>query len=164
MPIFNSFHRQQTPGPGGQAAPLALLTFGPFIPVQIEAPSVLVSQLEAEGRQLPTPVPGFALIDTGATLTAIDETAIAQLGVQPIDVATVGTAGGPQPRPVYPARLSFPGTPLGTLEFGRLLSVNLAGQQVPLQHGQIIVLIGRDILQHCVLVYNGPGAMFSLAF
>jgi hypothetical protein len=138
--------------------------FGPFLPVQIEAPSALISQLEAAGNPLPAPIPGFALIDTGATVTAVDETAIGRLGVEPIDVATVGTAGGAQPRSVYPGRLSFPGTPLGTIEFGRLLGVDLAGQHLPLPNGQILALLGRDILQHCILVYNGTAGMFSLSF
>jgi len=165
VPIYNGFYRQGAVGGSvGQPFPDALRIFGPFLPVQIEAPSALVSQVQQEGKPPPAPVAGFALIDTGATATAVDETAIGQLGVQPIDVATVGTAGGAQPRLVYPGRLSFPGTPLGTFEFGRLLGVDLAGQSVPLPQGQIIVLLGRDILQRCILIYNGSVGMFSLSF
>ena len=134
------------------------------MPVQVEVPTALASQFEQEGHAVPTPVPGFALIDTGASVSAVDVAAIGQLGVQPVGVANVGTAGGPQQQATYPARFSFPGTPLPSIEFGQLLGANLVGQQLPLPQGQIVALLGRDLLQHFILIYNGPGAMMSLSF
>jgi hypothetical protein len=32
----------------------------------------------------------------------------------------------------------------------------------PLAAQGLLVLIGRDLLQHCVLVYNGPAGGFTL--
>ena len=76
-------------------------------------------------------------------------------------VVTVGTAGGPSQQSSYPAKISFPGTPLPGCDLPRAVGVNLAGQiaaGVPL-----LALIGRDFLASAVLVYNGPSGMFSLS-
>jgi len=109
-------------------------------------------------------VAGFALIDTGASVSAVDVTVVQRLGVQPIGTVLVGTAGGPQQQATFPARFTFPGTPLPGLNFGSLLGSNLAGQMVAGHQGPLIALLGRDLLQRFVMVYNGPGAMVSLSF
>jgi predicted aspartyl protease len=109
-------------------------------------------------------VPGFALIDTGASVSAVDDSVVRQRGAQPVGIAQVGTAGGQHPQAVYPARLVFPGTNIPSVEFGQLLGANLAGQMVAGHQGPLIVLLGRDILQQFVLFYNGSTGSFTLAF
>jgi hypothetical protein len=52
--------------------------------------------------------------------------------------------------------MSFPGTQLPGLEFSSLIGSVLAAQG-------IVGLLGRDVLSHFLLVYNGPAGMFSLA-
>ena len=111
---------------------------------------------------MPTPVPGLALIDTGATLSAVDATVVQQLGVQPVGLANVGTAGGQQQQATYPARFTFPGTGLPNIDFGQLLGANLTGQIVAAHQQPLIALLGRDILQQFILIYNGPVGMFTL--
>jgi len=103
------------------------------------------------------------MIDSGATRTAIDGTAITQLGVQPISTTLVGTAGGPVSQGVYPASLRFPGMGNMTLDFSSVVSVTLTGQGTP--DGQpLICLIGRDVLANAVLIYNGPHSLWTIAF
>jgi hypothetical protein len=106
----------------------------------------------------------MAIVDTGASISAVDATVIARLGVQPVGTANVGTAGGIQTQSTYPARLSFPGTNLPSMEFNSLLGANLGGQVItgPMP-GNLIVLLGRDVLEHFVFIYNGPNGMFTLA-
>ena len=53
-------------------------------------------------------------------------------------------------------RMSFPGSPIPTLELP-LIGVQMTGQN-------LISLIGRDVLRHCVLVYNGPLGSYTIAF
>jgi len=47
------------------------------------------------------------------------------------------------------------------VEFGSVIGVDLSGQSIAGQ--DVIVLLGRDVLSRCVLVYNGPGGSFTLA-
>jgi len=163
VPIYNSFHQPQRGG-SVQPFPAGLQLAGPVLPVQIEVPVALANQLQSANQTIPNPVSGFALIDTGASMSAVDITVIQQLGVQQVGIANVGTAGGPQKQATYPARFAFPGTNIPTIDFSQLLGANLAGQNVPGQQGPLIALLGRDILQHFVLVYNGPLGTFTIAF
>ncbi len=88
------------------------------------------------------------MIDTGAGVSAVDVPVIQQLQIQPVGAIQVLTAGGPQPQQQFPASFSFPGTPFPTIFFSFVIGANLAGQG-------IVALIGRDVLRHFVMVYNG---------
>jgi hypothetical protein len=92
----------------------------------------------------------MGLIDTGASVSAVDAAVVRQLGIRPIGTISVGTAGGVQQQAQYPASFSFPGTGLPTIAFTFVIGSNLAGQQPP-----IIALIGRDVLRHFVMIYHG---------
>src|SRR5262245_9946542 len=135
---------------------------GPVIQVQVEVPTALATQLTSAGQPLPEPVVGVALIDTGASLCAVDSAVIRQLGVQPVGVAHVGTAGGQQQQLTYPGRFTFPGSNLPPIDFNTLLGCDFAGQLA--LGSPLVALIGRDLLQHFVFVYNGGAASFTLAF
>ena len=156
MPVYNGEFRTQAgqPGPGG------LLRFGPVLPVEVAIPSALSKYLASHSQHIPSPVAGFALIDTGATRSCADTSVIAALGVNPIGVTFLGTASGRSQHNLYPAKFSFPAIKF-EVEFGSVVGVNLAQQSVGGR--QIIALIGRDVLAQCLLVYNGPKGSFSLA-
>ena len=136
---------------------------GPIIQIQIEVPSALAESLRLANQPIPNPVDGLALIDTGATITSIHAAILTGLGINPVGVANVGTAGGPQQQFTYPARFSFPGTPLPGFELAQVIGCDLTGQTV-LNQRPLIGLIGRDVLSNAVLVYNGSAGMFSLSF
>jgi predicted aspartyl protease len=108
-------------------------------------------------------VDGIALIDTGATITSINAPILSGLGINPVGIVNVGTAGGPQKQSVYPAKFRFPGTKLPGFELSRVIGCDLTGQTVMNQR-PLIALIGRDVLTRAVLVYNGSAGMFSLSF
>jgi hypothetical protein len=163
MPVYNSFSFEQSgPGQPLQPSPRGLAANGPNIRVQIEVAAALAQSFQETNQAIPTPVVGVALIDTGASITAIDGSVVTQLGLNPNGVAMVGTAGGPQQQSTFQARFSFPGTPLLGFEHARVLGCDLAGQTV-LNQQPIVALIGRDILSRCVLVYNGSAGVFSLS-
>lgn len=148
-----------------QPSPQALAAMGPLIQIQIEVPSALAESLRLANQPIPNPVDGMALIDTGATITSIHAPILAGLGIQPVGIANVGTAGGPQQQSTYPARFSFPGTPLPGFELARVIGCDLTGQTVLNQPQRpVIGLIGRDVLAKAILVYNGSAGMFSLSF
>ena len=146
MPVHNHFVVDpQTRLPSGPA----LAEHGPRLQVEISLHPTLVQHLQTQGQAVPAPVIGAALIDTGATISAVDTTLVVQpLQIQPIGSVQVGTAGGPQTQHQYPASFGFPGTRLPGINFNFVIGCNLTGQG-------IIALIGRDVLRHFVMVYNG---------
>ncbi len=157
MPVHNRFFLSQ----GNQINPAVLVQAGPLLQVEVSIPSALAQFLTAQNQSIPAPVTGWALIDTGATRSCVDSKAITNLGVNPIGVTTTGTAGGRVQQHLYPARFRFPGEAL-ELEFSSVIGVDLSGQSIAGR--DIIVLLCRDVLSRCVLIYNGPGGFFTLTF
>jgi len=123
----------------------------------VHVPKQLAEALERENKPIPGGISGFALVDTGASMICVDRKVIEQLGMAPVSEANVGTAGGVQKQLVYPAMLRFPNTTMPELNIW-CLGGDFAGQ------GDMIALIGRDVLSLFVLVYNGPGASITLAY
>ncbi|MBI4602456.1 MAG: hypothetical protein HY721_10905 [Planctomycetes bacterium] len=156
MPIHNYFARK-----GTKITAEALRLAGPVLAVEIEVPGALAQWLMAQSRQVPQPVTGLALIDTGASRTCVDGVAITGLGVNPIGTTLSATAAGAKQQSLYPARLRFPGTAID-IEFNSILGADLSGQSVGGR--KIIALVGRDILSRCLLVYNGPGGFYALSY
>jgi hypothetical protein len=151
MPIYNVL-----PHVPNIAPQQILQQAGLLLIVEIQVPQSLAALLGQNNIQLPQPVVGNALVDTGASMCCVEEVALQQLGLQPISESNVATPAGVQVQNVYLPRLTFPGTPLPPLEIP-VLGSHLA-------QGNMISLIGRDILAHCVLVYNGPMGSYTLAF
>jgi len=141
----------------------ALVFQGPIIPVQIEIPEALAEQLQKNGMPVPQPVLGVALIDTGAGISGVDTSVIEQLKVQPVGQVTVSGVTGSKLRNKYPARFTFPGTNIPHMDFGELVEAEIANQQVAGISMPLVALIGRDILHHIVLIYNGPAGSFTIA-
>ncbi|HHT9141405.1 MAG: aspartyl protease family protein [Planctomycetes bacterium] len=132
-----------------------------MLEVEIAVPSALVQYLTTQNLSIPPSVSGFALIDTGATRSCIDEQAVSTLGVNPIGTTTTMTAAGPVQQSLYPARLRFPVHGF-EVEFNSAIGVNLKGQGVG--DKPLIALIGRDILAKTVFIYNGFGGFFTFAY
>lgn len=152
------------PGNGSQGtdAITFLETFGPITQVEVHVPTALADFLQQTTQPIPQPVIGWALIDTGATSTCVDSSVIQSLGVPPIGVAAVGTAGGPQQQPVFPAALRFTGMGNTHEEFASVLGCDLSGQPTP-DGLPLLCLVGRDVLKNGLLVYNGMTGGWTLA-
>lgn len=154
MPIFSRFWiNQQT----GTADPERLRQHGPALQAEISIPSDLADTLQRRGAQVPVPRAGLALLDTGASITAVDQQVLADLGLTPTDFAQVVTPGRLASQPIYSCNISFPGTPIPTLPFNVVVGSSLA----PLGFS---VLVGRDVLRDFQIVYNGVEGMWTLAF
>jgi len=155
VPVYNHYYILNN-----QIRPELLKVKGPIIPVEISVPTLLVEHMTTAGVPIPKPATGFALIDTGASISAVDIDIITGLQVRPVGITEVFIAGDKESHKVmqniFPAKFSFPGTPLPTIEFTAVLGSSLQPQK-------IVALIGRDVLSHCVLVYNGPGGHISLS-
>ncbi len=138
-----------------------LIKDGPVVQVEVAVPSLLAEYLAKKKLPIPQPVKGFALFDSGASTSCVDSQIVHQLGVKPIAVTTVLTAGGPEKQNCYPARFIFR-EPKLVFHFSLALGVNLRGQSA--MGRNLIALVGRDVLSRGVFVYNGINAMATFAF
>ena len=159
MPISNNFHIVHDPNNPTAVQPhvIELRQNGPRVNVEISITDTLASVYQQDNKEIPNPHTGKALIDTGASMTAVDKTIINSLGLSPIGVTKVFTPSGEAEQELYPAKLSFPGIAGLTINFNSVLCSDLSNQG-------IAALIGRDVLTSFVLIYNGLGAYFTLAF
>ena len=136
--------------------PAVLIAAGPQLDVEVHIPRALEELLTREGKQIPKPAMGKALIDTGASTSAVDDSIISSLGVQPVGVAEVHTPSGSTQQNQYPVTFIFPGTNLPSLQLQAAIGSVLLNQG-------IIALIGRDALSSVVFTYNGAGGFFTFA-
>lgn len=157
MPVYNHYYPDGNNKINTPASAARLITGGPTIPVAVFLVKEHVDQLTKENKTLPKPVTGLALIDTGATLCMIDVETLESLGVPPSGVENIIGATGQAPQPTYPASLAFPGTPIPPIAFTNFVGCNLKA-------AGIVAVLGRNVLTHFVMVYNGPGGFVSLSF
>ncbi|MEK6643084.1 MAG: hypothetical protein AABZ08_04190 [Planctomycetota bacterium] len=108
------------------------------------------------GAEVPSPISGLALIDTGASITAVDENVCRHLNLAPTDSILMSHAGGQETRECFPVQIMFPGTPLPPVANPRVVSCKLDAPQ--------ILLLGRDLLSLMKFVYNGPQGRIEIAF
>lgn len=147
-------------GPNNALGPGPMRARGPVVSVEIGIPSVLAQSFSTASQQIPQPQVVNALIDTGASATSVDQQILQSLGLQPVGQTTlatpshVGTSAG-----VYAVRLSFPQHPAIPVVADpiHVISCTLANQGIG-------ALLGRDFLSSAILVYNGPGGFYTLAF
>lgn len=110
--------------------------------------------LAKQGAPVPDAIHGQALIDTGASNTCVDQQAAVKAGLPLIDMAVMTSATHAQHDvPVFAAKLVIPDF---SIDAEYALGANLDDQN-------LIALIGRDVLQEAVLVYNGTAGTVSLS-
>ena len=124
--------------------------------VRIGVSEPAANLLRQEGKPVPTSVEITALIDTGASGTAVKPEVIRQLQLTPRGVTNIATPSSTaHPCNVYDVSLTFAN--------GVVVPV-ITVIEVPLE-GQVIQgLIGRDVLAHGILIYSGYTNTFSLSF
>ncbi|SRR5579875_452689 len=158
MPVFEfTYNAAAAPGQSPVTPQAALQFLGPRIQgIQIAIPSRLEQQLRNSKQPVPSPNSGDALIDTGATVSGVDDSVIRRLGVSPVGLANVGTGAGPNQQNLCPARFILPNLGFG-LEFSRALGSNLSSTG-------LIALLGRDVLSRMVFIYSGVSGRITIAF
>jgi hypothetical protein len=116
--------------------------------------------LIAASQAVPNPIQLRALLDTGASHTCVVRGTIAPLGLSPTgqgQMSTPSTGSAPAACDVYDVSLIIIHPALS-----KLISAMPIIECGPLA-GPYEVLLGRDLLAHCLLVYNGPSNAVSLA-
>lgn len=133
---------------------VGLAKYGPTVQVGIGFHEHLVKKYESEKNALPPLVVGNAMLDTGATITTIDSTVAQQLNLrQSGQVESFGIGGK-------------------STGYTVACSVNIKGLvvNIPRAHchelakycSGLVALIGRDVLTHMVLNYDGPNGVVTL--
>lgn len=163
MPLFEHQLRINQPGQDGRTVSIppaqSLHVFGPVLQVVVSPTKEHIEALNLKGEVVPQPVSGLAIIDTGATSTAVDEEVCRRLGLNPTGSMKTAHAGGSEERACYPIQISFPNTPFPSVSTPTAMSVNLQFGKTP-----YILLFGRDMLSAMKFVYNGPAGRFEIAF
>jgi hypothetical protein len=135
---------------------LSLRGTGPVLSLQISVPDVRAAQLIEARKDIPPPVLGDVLLDTGASVTAVQERILTGLGLHPIREVDITTPAGDVKMRVYPAKLSFPGTGLPPRNFIEVVGVDLGMERC-------VGLLGRDVLDQMVVIYDGIRGQITLA-
>ena len=152
MPILHTQIQGQGRTPDGKTIQIpprsALHLRGPILQVSVTVEQTVAKNLVQQGISIPAPITGWGLIDTGASVTCIDEEAARELQLPAVDVVTMASATDPSTRRnVYPIQIEVIGFPI------RLQALRAVGAELKIQ--DLLLLIGRDVLQVCTLFYNG---------
>ena len=128
---------------------------GPIIEVTL-TPSVIFLERMNISPFVAKAIKLLAMIDTGASGTIISESIPAKLGINPVGTTLINTPSSTNVccnqfnvQIVFPNNVNIP---------------SIVITEAPLQGQHIQCLIGRDILQHGVLIYTGYDNSFTLSF
>jgi hypothetical protein len=137
---------------------------GPLLNAIIGVSKPRSDALVKAGQPVPSAIAIRALVDTGASGSCVDPWVLKKLELTPtgsVDVLTPSTGPVAHKAEQYDISLSVPPAVAGHVSlFLPVLPVICSDLAVQ----GIAALIGRDILQSCVLVYNGSHSTFTLAF
>lgn len=121
--------------------------------------------LKAAGQTIPDLVQVQAMIDTGASATCLDPVVLKTLNLTPTGSTTIETPST-QGKPVVVDQydVSFFVPPAD------LKQIPLIMDTLPVVCVQLLdsfgyhALIGRDILEKCILIYNGSTKLFTVSY
>jgi hypothetical protein len=134
---------------------------GPRIDAFIAVSNARIVALQAANQPVPQSQRVLALVDTGASITSVDPSVITALGIQPtgaLPVHTPSTGGTALQMNTFDVAIyiPIPNKPHFSLGALQVFESTLKVQGFE-------VLLGRDVLQHALFIYDGSGS-FSLSF
>lgn len=95
-----------------------------------------------------------AMVDTGASISTVNDQVAQAAGLQATSSAPVGGVGGTSERPIYAASMTLP-------EYQATVDpIEVAGVTLPMPG--IDMLVGRDVLRALELDYKGTQGVFLL--
>lgn len=119
--------------------------------------------LTKAGEATPEPQIIIALIDTGASLSAVDPAVLEALGLSPTgkaDIETPSTQGTPISSDTYDVCVAILAGRKGDSHFISD-TVQVTASKLG---GGIQALIGTDILNKCIFTYNGADECYTIAW
>jgi predicted aspartyl protease len=160
VPILHTQLMGQGKTPDGKTINIhpaqALQRSGPIVQVSVTLAQSFAATVAQSGGQLPQPVTGLALVDTGASNTCIDDEAAKSMNLPVIDVGSMHSASHAKtPSNIYPVQVEIIGF---QIQFQSLRTMGAA-----LKAQGLLMLLGRDLLQRCTLFYNGLTGQITLS-
>jgi hypothetical protein len=135
---------------------------GPLIQVWVTISEARRQYLESAKLTPPTPILVNALIDTGASHTAVDPSVMAALNLSPRRIVhSITPSTGATPHKAYTYDVGIH-VPIG----GPVMHSQIAWEvtALDLKHQGFEMLFGRDLLSDALLIFDGKAGNFTLAF
>lgn len=135
----------------------------PVVDLYVATSAAETTRLRQDGFDIPAPQTVTALVDTGASMTKVVRSILVDdLKMQPVGKvyeSTASTGEAPVEWDLYAVYLGVVGVANGALAYDLPVSeaLDLSGLGVR-------ALLGRDVLDQCLLVYQGPERGATLAF
>lgn len=133
----------------------------PVVELVIAPTEARAEALKAAAGPIPPSIVVLAMLDTGAAISLITHRIAEQLNLDPggersvFGVAVAATETGV----VYRVRLFFGGMPAVQLaSTAQVIAVE------DLTEFGVSMIVGRDLLSRCLLLYNGPDGRCTFAF
>ena len=135
---------------------------GPVLDMIVGVSGPRLEALQADGQTAPQVQNIRALLDTGASCTCIDPTVLRALDIKPTGkslMMTPSTGAVAVEADTYDVSIIIPSGNQQPL-IRPIISVCAS----ELIHQGYHALLGRDILRHCHVTYNGSTGFFTLAY
>jgi hypothetical protein len=135
--------------------------WGPTINVKVMQTNQRVEALKKAAQKFSSPMVVLGLIDTGASLSVLDSTIVDSLGLVPKDIVSVHT---PTTGSAYEKRRSYDALFIVGETTGDPFSKTIQIIECDLASEGIYALIGRNFLDACQFIYDGPKKSFTLQY
>ena len=136
------------------------INFGPVITIVVGVSEPHAQALKTAGKAQPSPIAIRALIDTGARCTCVDPLVLTALGLSAtgkVSMHTPSTGGVAHSCSQFDVSILIPSAVLSR----RFAAVPVI--ESSLSTTGIQALIGRDLLESCLMVYDGANRTITLA-
>ena len=133
---------------------------GPLIDIAIGISGPRAEALKQAGKPVPHPIRVRGLIDTGASCTCIDPSIVQALQLTPTGVGlqyTPSTGDTPAQANLFDVSFFWVATTYISYPILSVVESTLANQGIQ-------VLIGRDALEPCLVVYDGIHQICTISF
>jgi hypothetical protein len=135
---------------------------GPTLAVVIGLTGREMASLVSVGQPIPAPLTLRGYLDTGTDASCIAPWAVQQLGLARLGSVSTHTAGGQVKARLFDVSLTISGPAGKAGPF--LVRDHLTVMELAHPLPNLDALVGRDVLAECLLIIDGPGKQFTLAF
>lgn len=135
-------------------------SLGPVVDIIIGVSTPRKVALEKSDQDVPDQIKARLLIDTGASHTCLDCSIVKSLGLSSsgvTDVYTPTTGAVPEQRDLFDVKIIIPHSLLSRIVHAAPI---IASDMSSLG---IDGLLGRDLLDSCVFIYNGSNGQYTLS-
>jgi predicted aspartyl protease len=133
---------------------------GALVDILVALSTPRIDALKAAGMGYPPPEKAKALIDTGASISSISSQIAKKLGLVPSGITSIcsaTTGSATQNCNLDDVCLAFVPQPI------KVLGVTIPVIEVDVFTPGVDVLLGRDMLRQCLVIYDGQRSTFILA-